>query len=135
MTDSFEPNEELKHALAAGDERAFSQLLEAMGPRLHRAAYRMLCSQADADDALQDVFVAVVKSRHRLSTVQNLNAYLFTTLHHVVGRLRTRKIRDPNSSDTLDNLAQPTASDPLEHHEEALNQAIQQLSEKQPTGT
>lgn len=131
MSDSFQPISDLKLALAAGDEEAFSQLLDAFGPRLRRAAYRMLASEADADDALQEVFVALVKSRHRLPTVENLNAYLFTMLHRVAAKLQKRKDLRPASCDTLDDIAQPTTTDPAKLHEEVLNQAIQQLCSKQ----
>ncbi len=131
MPDSFHPINDLKPALAAGDEEAFGELLDAVGPRLRRAAYRMLASDADADDAVQEVFVALVKSRHRLATVENLNAYLFTMLHRVAANLLKRKYLRPASCDSLDEIAHLTTTDPAKLHEETLNQAIQQLPEKQ----
>lgn len=131
MPDSLHPIHDLRPALAAGDEDAFGELLDAVGPRLRRAALRMLGSQADADDAVQEVFVALVKSRSRLATVRNLNAYLFTMLHRAAARLQKRQRRRPTSVDSLDDLAQPTTADPAKLHDEELNQAIQQLCPQQ----
>lgn len=131
MPESLRPIDDLKLALSAGDEAAFSELLNLAGPRLRRAAIRMLSSQSDADDAVQEVFVALVKSRHRLTSVDNLNAYLFTMLHRVVGRLQKRRNADPTSSDLLDEIAQPTTTDPPRQDEDLLSQAIRQLAPAQ----
>lgn len=131
MPDSLHPINDLKHALAAGEEEAFGELLDAVGARLRRAAYRMLGSEADADDAVQEVFVALVKSRHRLVTVENLNAYLFTMLHRVAAKFQKRKKVRPASCDSLDELAHPKTSDPSKLHEEGLNQALKQLPPEQ----
>lgn len=64
----------------------------------------MLGSEPDADDAIQEVFVGLVTSRHRLAQVEDLNAYLFTSLHRAVGRLLKRKQRRPTPVESLDHL-------------------------------
>ena len=49
-------------ALAADDARAFSVLYERFGARLHGAAWGMLGRREDAEDAVQEVFAALVRS-------------------------------------------------------------------------
>ncbi|MDN5862465.1 MAG: sigma-70 family RNA polymerase sigma factor [Salinisphaera sp.] len=44
---------------AAGDDRAFRSLYQATAPKLYALLLRILHSQGEAEDALQDVFVSV----------------------------------------------------------------------------
>ena len=75
--------------------------------------------------------MALVKSRHRLATVENLNAYLFTMLHRVAANLQKRKCIRAASCDSLDEIPHPTTTDPSQLHGEVLDQAIQQLCDNQ----
>ncbi len=122
---------DLRSALAAGNEEAFGQLLTVAGPRLRRAALRMLASRSDADDALQEVLVGLVTSRHRLLHVEDLNAYMFASLVRVANRLMKRQRRQPTSLESLDQIAQRSVADAASVDEEALNNAVQRLPEKQ----
>lgn len=121
----------LKPALVRGDEDAFGELLDAVGPRLRRAAVRMLASEADADDAVQEVFVGLFKSRHRMASVENLNAYLFATLHRAVSRSLKKQAKQPDACDSLDQIAEVMTVEASNFDEELLDQAVQQLSAKQ----
>ena len=80
--------------LQRGDAAAFEELVRRHGPRLLRVARRMLPTEEDARDAVQDAFVAVFKS------IGNFEAHsqLSTWLHRVVinaslMRLRSRRRR------------------------------------------
>src|SRR5437763_1871315 len=79
------PANPLLKALAAGDERAFATLYDRLGAAMLRVAWALLGAQ-EAQDAVQDVFVSLVKSRERLLLVEDLEAYIFASLRHVVGR-------------------------------------------------
>ena len=87
--------------LAAGRAEAFEALYDRIGPRLHRAAWGMLGHPEEAEDAVQEVFVALVRSRERLTEVRDLTAYLFTSLRRVAGRLAQRRARQPVAADAL----------------------------------
>jgi RNA polymerase sigma-70 factor (ECF subfamily) len=50
-----------------------------------------LASAPDAEDALQDVFVSLVRNRDRLGQVGNMKAYLFASLRHAAGRILRRR--------------------------------------------
>ena len=119
--------------LAAGDERAFAVLYDRFGVRMYRAALRILESREDAEDVVQDVFLAVVRSRKRLNDVRDLNAYLFASLRRAASRCALRRGRATQVSPTAaDNAIAPvdcaTLDDPDWHR---LQQAICSLPDEQ----
>ena len=91
--------ESLLDALASGHTEAISALYDRFSQRLYRTAWGMLGSQEDAEDAVQEVFVALVRSRVRLEEVEDMTAYLFTTLRRAAGRLAKRRAKEPAVSD------------------------------------
>jgi RNA polymerase sigma-70 factor (ECF subfamily) len=88
----------LVRSLAAGDERAFASLYDRFAGRMYRAALRILGCREDAEDVVQDVFLAVVRSRERLSVVSDLTGYLFAALRRAAGRCALRRARAPLTS-------------------------------------
>ncbi len=79
--------------LAAGDERSLVALYDRFAVRMYRAALRILGSREDAEDVVQDVFLATVRRRQRLGEVRDLAAYLFAALHRAAGRSARRRRR------------------------------------------
>jgi RNA polymerase sigma-70 factor (ECF subfamily) len=94
--------------LAEGREEAFAALYDRFGPVLFRVAWALLGSRQDAEDAVQEVFVGVVRARRTLREVENLRAYLFASLRHAVAKLASNR-RTPNSVPLQDlpHLAMP----------------------------
>jgi RNA polymerase sigma-70 factor, ECF subfamily len=90
--EAFQPDP-LLTGLAAGDEQAFAVLSERFGTRLFRVAMGLLGRREDAEDAVQDVFSAVVRSRGRLADVDDLAAYLFSALRHAAARCAKQRQR------------------------------------------
>lgn len=77
---------------------------EASRGRLHAIAYRMLGSHAEADDAVQDVWLRV--ERADTDSVDNVGGWLTTVLSRIcLDRLRTRQSRGEQPAD----LAAPPA--------------------------
>ena len=130
MLDQHREPDDLRSALAAGEEMAFRELLDSIGPRLHRAAARMLGSREDADDAVQDVFVSLVRSRKRLRDVENLSAYMFVVLYRVVGRLLKNRQKRPMLLNHLDDQLAPKPQS-ADVDEELLNSAVESLPREQ----
>jgi RNA polymerase sigma-70 factor (ECF subfamily) len=85
-------------SLTAGDERAFALLYDRFAARMYRVALRILGRREDAEDVVQDVFLAVVRSRERLANVSDLTAYLFASLRRTAGRCAVRRARSPETS-------------------------------------
>jgi len=88
--------------LRAGDEAAFEHVVRAYGGRLLAVARRIVDSEEDARDVVQDAFLNAFKSLDRFEG----NAKLSTWLHRIVVnaalmKLRTRKRKPEQSIETL----------------------------------
>ncbi len=81
----------LKSALAAGQSAAFADLYDLVGDKMFRVAFRISGHRMDAEDAVQEVFASLVKSRHKLKHVENINAYVFSCLRRAVARISQRR--------------------------------------------
>ena len=99
MTDSgVDP---LLAGLAAGDEEAFEKVHERFAGRLFWAALRMLNHRQDAEDAVQQVFASLVRARGGLTDVNDLGAYLFTSLRRTALKTADRARRQPIANTQL----------------------------------
>jgi len=88
--------------LRAVDQAAFEQVVRAYGGRLLAVARRIVGSEEDARDVVQDAFMNAFKSLDRFEG----NAKLSTWLHRIVVnaalmRLRTRKRKPEQSIETM----------------------------------
>jgi RNA polymerase sigma-70 factor (ECF subfamily) len=88
--------------LRAGDQAAFEQVVRAYGGRLLAVARRIVGSEEDARDVVQDAFMNAFKSLDRFEG----NAKLSTWLHRIavnaaLMRLRTRKRKPEQSIETM----------------------------------
>jgi RNA polymerase sigma-70 factor (ECF subfamily) len=110
-------------SLATGDVRAFAGLYDRFGQRLYRTALSMLGCREDAEDTVQEVFVAVWQARRRVTESQDLTAYLFTALRRAAGRCAARRARAPRLSD----IAVHEAVAPLAQHYDGANPYSEQL--------
>jgi RNA polymerase sigma-70 factor, ECF subfamily len=104
-------------ALAAGQPAAFAALYDRMATRLLRVACAMLGSADEAEDALHDLFVNLVRARERFRLVEDLDAYVFACLRHAAaGRLERRQTQQRNLHDMawargMDSQAPPEVHD------------------------
>ena len=101
-TTSAEDEATLVAQLRAGDEAAFEHVVRAYGGRLLAVARRIVDSEEDARDVVQDAFLNAFKSLDRFEG----NAKLSTWLHRIVVnaalmKLRTRKRKPEQSIETL----------------------------------
>ncbi|MGE3854063.1 MAG: RNA polymerase sigma factor, partial [Planctomycetota bacterium] len=80
----------LQARLAAGEEAAFAELYDTHGAQLFRIATAIVGAgrQADAEDALQDVFTGLVRVRRSLARVDNLAGYLVASVRRAAIRRR-----------------------------------------------
>ena len=119
--------------LAAGDERAFAALYDRFAARMYRVALRLLASPEDAEDVVQEVFLATVRSHERLAGVRDLTAYLFTAIHRAAGRSALRRARaipvSPTAADEAVAPCEQTAADGPDWHR--LQQAVRALPDEQ----
>jgi RNA polymerase sigma-70 factor (ECF subfamily) len=110
----------LIRGLIEGRDDAFAALYDRYAPALYRVAWAWLRSRPDAEDAVQEVFLGLVRSRAPLGKVENLRAYLFAALRHASARLADhRRTAAPLPLDELQARAVPDP-DPNYRLEEAL---------------
>jgi len=117
-----------------GDVRAFAALYDRFGERLYRTALGMLRRREDAEDTVQEVFVAVLQARLRVTESQDLTAYLFTALRRAAGRCAARRAQAPTLSDTaIYEAAAPSAqqNDCANPYSERLQRALSALPTEQ----
>ena len=69
-------DDDLLNALRAGDACALGRVYEIFGAMVYRVAWRFTGSKADAEDVVQDVFVALPESVGRLESVALFEAWL-----------------------------------------------------------
>lgn len=124
----------LAASLAVGDEQAYASLYHCFGEKLYRSALVMLNCRDDAEDVVQEVFSAILRSRQRLEQVQDIGAYLFTTLRRLAGRCNSKRAKErfalvargQNYSEAFSSSISPLAREC-----DALHQALQMLPREQ----
>lgn len=73
-----------------------TETYKSLSDGLYRVAYYILESQADAQDAVQDLFIKLWNSRDQLDTVLNLKAYCTTLMKNLcIDRLRKEQRVQP----------------------------------------
>ncbi len=97
----------LARLLADGRPEAIAAIYDRFGPDLFRVAYALTGSAADAEDAVQEVFVGLVRGRSKIGQVDNLRAFLFTALRRAAFRLDQQRQREraTPASEFLDQIA------------------------------
>jgi RNA polymerase sigma-70 factor (ECF subfamily) len=85
----------LLERIAAGDEGAVKQCLDAYGNLVWALARRLSASAADAEDAAQEIFVEVWRSAARFDPAAGSEAVFIATIarRRLIDRLRARKRR------------------------------------------
>ena len=89
----------LLRALAQDDEQAFAEIYQRYWDELHVHACRKLGCSHEAEEVVQDLFVALWNKRHAAPAIQQLNAYLFTALkYRVIDCLRAQAVRQAHAA-------------------------------------
>lgn len=118
--------------LAQGQQEAFAALYDQFGERLFRTAQAMLGRREDAEDAMQEVFVSLVRSRSKLADVQDLTAYLFSALRRSVARCATKRGRGPKLLDVAElEAATKETNSAKDDRSECLERALRSLPAEQ----
>ncbi len=126
------PDAELLDALSRGDTEAFTSLYERHSAWVYRLAYRFTGNEADALDALQEVFAYILKKTPRLMPHVKLTTYLYPVTKNIsmtLLRKRGKTVSSDAASDAiLSQMAAPeTARQDASRAELAI--ALQGLSD------
>jgi RNA polymerase sigma-70 factor (ECF subfamily) len=94
-----------------GEAGAFEEIYRAHAPRLFGLIVRMVGSQADAEDLLQEVFLAAHRKLDGFRGESALGTWLYRlTTNHVLDYLRSRAARTGQLTDAFDD--DPVLPDP-----------------------
>jgi RNA polymerase sigma-70 factor (ECF subfamily) len=88
------------HRVAAGDEEAVSELYERFGALVYRVARQLLPNRAEADDAVQEVFVRLwmTADRYDPRRAKLVTWVMLITRRHLIDRLRRGAVRPDTSA-------------------------------------
>ena len=90
------------------NDSSVAELFESQRPRLHGAAYRMLGSSSEADDAVQEAWLRL--SRSDSSSIDNPGGWLTTVVARVcLDMLRARTNHREQPLDDLPDVPGPSA--------------------------
>ncbi|MGP1310153.1 MAG: RNA polymerase sigma factor, partial [Phycisphaerales bacterium] len=129
---------ELMQRVSLDDESAVSELYDRFGPLVYRMAYQMMPTRADADDAVQEVFVRLWRTAGRYDPKRAalVTWVMMLSRRILVDRLRRQKARIKAS--TMNDAIPPEAGGEavgtgIERDERfaALMKKIEQLPELQ----
>ncbi|MDV6315605.1 sigma-70 family RNA polymerase sigma factor [Idiomarina sp. HP20-50] len=134
----FKPSEkkQIRKALG-GDQRAWLWLVQRYEKLVYHYGLRMLPSQADALDLLQDTFTSVFKSLANWREEEHFKAWLMTIAHHrCVEFYRRRKLEEQWQVESHDEVDEGDWSHPERFYTQGENvrrllQAMQLLSIEQ----
>ncbi len=101
---------DLMTRIASDDESAVTELYDRFGALVYRMAYQMMPKKADAEDAVQEIFVRLWRSagRYDPSRAALSTWVVLITRRHLVDRLRRARVRvQPNA--TLEEAWAPMA--------------------------
>lgn len=102
----------LLQRLRAGEERAFEEIVTAHAGRMLAAARRILRSDEDAQDAVQDAFLSAFKALERFEGESRLG----TWLHRIAINAALMKLRAQKRRNELDVQALLPNFDPHDGH-------------------
>ena len=122
--------------LAKGDASAFETIFELYKKRVFGVALKMLKSETEAEEIVQDVFLSIWLAKSKLSDVNDPEAYLFTITYNTIYTHLKKASRNQQLLKTIiDHLTQiqNTTDEPIAAHEtgKLINEAIQQLPPQQ----
>lgn len=125
----------LRRAAALGDSDAFAAVIERHGPAMFRYARRMLNDHGDAEEVVQDAFVAAWKALPDFRGDSKLRTWLFTLTARKAIDLLRKKRPTPVADETLTGMP-AGGSDPVEPAVrtellEALDAALAELPDRQ----
>ncbi len=99
-------NIELVKLLKKGDMVAFDTIYNKYCHKLHGFVLRYLKQEEDAEEIVQEVFVKIWESRHRINAYSSFEAYLFTIAYNAIISLLRKRVSEAKSREYLKSLQQ-----------------------------
>ena len=87
---------------AQADEAALAALVDEFSATLYRVAFSVLRNPADAEDAVQEAFLRVLRHRHTLHEVRDYRVWLIRIVWNVVLDRKRRAKTRPETDDVTE---------------------------------
>jgi RNA polymerase sigma-70 factor (ECF subfamily) len=97
-------DEDLIARLQAGDQTAYSELVEEHANKIYRLALRMVGNEADAEDVLQETFLSAFKSIDQFEARSSLSTWLYRIASNAaLMKLRRKEPEQISVDEPLEN--------------------------------
>ena len=95
-----QPDWMLMHRVAAGDEEAIGELYDRFAPLVYKVAWQFQPSHAEAEDAVQEIFVRLWQTADRFDPrrAKLVTWVMLIARRHLIDRLRRSSVRPKTSS-------------------------------------
>jgi RNA polymerase sigma-70 factor (ECF subfamily) len=114
-------------ALGPQGAAALAAAYDTWAPQLFATARRLIGDTADAEECVQEVFVKFAERRGGLASVDDLGAYLFTSLRHRAAARSRQGQRQSALHLRAAPAAEPAATHPDRGDARGLERALQRL--------
>lgn len=105
-------DEELVAAYVDGDEQAFESLTQRYSHRVFGICYRYFGNAADAEDAAQDAFVALLRRASTFRGTSTFATWMYRVTTNACNDLARKRARRPQAAHTeVERLAEELAGD------------------------
>jgi RNA polymerase sigma-70 factor (ECF subfamily) len=123
----------LMHRVGNGDEEAVAELYDRFGPLVYKVSRQLLPNQAEADDAVQEVFVRLWKTADRYNPhrAKLVTWVMLITRRHLIDRLRRSAVRPDTVAFDGDHAAEGkhTKPDGLSQEDERNEKLLQRIAD------
>jgi RNA polymerase sigma-70 factor (ECF subfamily) len=116
--------------------KEFNELVKNTEPKMFRLAKRLLISDAEAKDAVQEVFLKLWNMRNRVGQVKNLSAYILRmTKNHCFDKLRSKESKNLRLVHSNIDREESSIEDDMELQDEVgfLKRVINELPDRERT--
>lgn len=122
------------NAFRQGDQDAYARIYELYFSSLYSYGQRFVSDQTQVEDAIQDLFVNLWRSRERLSPVDNIKFYLFRSLRRDLHRLteKTKRLEEVDFENFLFTGQHPAEDFASLHTDEELAQKLKEILQTLP---
>lgn len=130
-------NIELIERLKNGDMVAFDTIYKQYCSRLFGFVYSLIKQESDAEGIVQEVFVKIWESRHKIENYSTFDSFLFTIAHNTTISLLRKRLNEKKYLEYLKSVqVEISSSDIIEEiHfnelKEKFNRLIKRLSPRQ----
>ena len=91
MTTDPQHDKDIWNAFRLGDKDAYARIYEVHFDALYAYGRKFIADETQVEDAIQDLFINLWRSREKLSPVDNIKFYLFRSLRRDIRRISEKE--------------------------------------------